>query len=366
VYEVIAGPEQVTPQWLAGVLEKHCLGRGRVFSVEPVERSSHVDPWFADISFLRVRYSDDAPGSAPRRLVLKVSKPDLLPADLEYGRREVVFYDRIASAMDDPPLARCYDAVYEQETGRSHILLEDLSETHFQPRPPLPPSRPHCELLVDSLVRIHAHWWEREWGDSGIEWLPGRDALPEQHLRYPHPMHETEEMLPGFVDCLGDRLSPDRRRLYERVLSSWPFPGLDERLDERRCLTLVHGDAHAWNFVFPLDSERDRVRIIDWHEWGVGLGTDDLAEAMALWWYPERRARLEAPLLQRYHGRLLEHGVQAYGWGRCWDDYRLSVVRCLLAPVWMHGEGRAPAVWWPILERVVLAFQDLECVELLG
>jgi hypothetical protein len=365
VRKLIAGPEQVTPQWLTGVLEKRGLNRGRVLSVQPVDRSLHVDPWFADLSFLRVRYSDSAPASAPRRLVLKVPKPDLSPAELEYGRREVLFYSAVASAMDDPPLARCYDAVYEPETGRSHILLEDLSETHSQPRPPLPPSKLHCELLVDSLARLHAHWWEHAWEEMDIGGLPGKDASLERVLRYPYTMSETANMLPGFVDFLGDRLSLDRRRLYEQVLSSWPFPGLIERLEERWGLTLVHGDAHVWNFLYPLNPERDRVRIIDWHEWGMGLGTDDLAETVALWWYPERRARLEAHLLQRYHERLVEHGVQRYGWERCRDDYRLSVVKCLLAPVWMHAEGRAPAAWWPTLERVVLAFQDLGCVELL-
>jgi hypothetical protein len=172
-------------------------------------------------------------------------------------------------------------------------------------------------------------------------------------------------MLPGFVDFLGDRLSSDRRRLYEQVLSSWPFPGVLERVADRRGLTLVHGDPHVWNFMYPRDPAHDRARIIDWHEWSIGLGTDDLAETIALWWYPERRARLEMHLLRRYHERLVEHGVQAYGWERCRDDYRLSVIKSLLSPVWMHAQGRTPAFWWPILERVVLAFQDLGCVELL-
>jgi hypothetical protein len=86
---------------------------------------------------------------------------------------------------------------------------------------------------------------------------------------------------------------------------------------------------------------------------------------IVLWWYPERRARMEKPLVRRYHRQLTEHGVEGYNWEQCWNDYRLSASRILLYPIWMHGEGRPPAFWWPILERGVLAFQDLACVELL-
>jgi hypothetical protein len=368
VPEIITRPGQVTPEWLSDVLAKtRCLDRtgARVLSVQPVARPLDVEPWFADISFLRVCYAGNVPESAPRELVLKVSKPDLSRADLAYGEREVAFYTTIAKTMDDPPLACCYDAHYDPETGRSHILLQDLSVTHFQPRPPLPPCGGHCGLFVDSLAQVHAHGWERDWDDVGAIVQPGADASVEQLLRYPHTMAETAKMLPGFVDSLGDRLSAARRALYERVLVSWPFPGLSDRLARMRGLTLVHGDAHTRNCLFPRDSSQGRAYIIDWHEWGVGLGSDDLAEMMALWWYPERRARFEEPLLWRYHRRLLERGVKSYDWKQCWDDYRLSVVKSLLTPLWMHAEGRSPAVWWPILERVVLAFQDLRSVELL-
>jgi Ser/Thr protein kinase RdoA (MazF antagonist) len=172
-------------------------------------------------------------------------------------------------------------------------------------------------------------------------------------------------MFPNFVDFLGDRLSAVRRGLYEQVLSSWPFSRLSERLTKRRSITLIHKDAHAWNFFYPRDPERDGVCIIDWHEWTISLGTNDLTEMIVLWWYPERRARMEESLVRRYHRRLMEHGVKDYDWEQCWNDYRLSAISILLYPIWMHAEGRPPTFWWPILERSILAFQDLECGDLL-
>ena len=364
--EVITDAEQVTPEWLTRILcEKDYLSQGQVISVQKANRPQQTATWFADISFLHVSYSGKAPKSAPRRLFLKVSRPDLEPADLLYGRKEVEFYSTIANAMDDPPVARCYDAVYAPDTGRSHVLLDDLSETHIQPQPPLQPSRRHCELLLDSLAKFHAHWWEHPRLGTDILKLLNGETSSEQVLRLPPSMHETAEMFPGFVDLLDDRLPAARRDLYEKVLLSWPFSRLSERLDERRGITLIHGDAHAWNFLYPRDPERNRVCIIDWHEWDISLGTNDLAELIVLWWYPERRARMEEPLLRRYHRQLIEYGVKGYAWEQCWNDYRLSAIRILLYPVWMHAENRPPTTWWPILERAILAFQDLECADLL-
>jgi hypothetical protein len=75
---------------------------------------------------------------------------------------------------------------------------------------------------------------------------------------------------------------------------------------------------------------------------------------------------MEELLVRRYHRRLVEHGVVDFDWAQCWNDYRLSAISVMLYPIWMHAEGRSPAFWWPILEKSVLAFQDLECVDLLG
>jgi len=364
--EVITSAEQVTPDWLTRILsEKGYLSQSNVTSVKEVSRLQHSATWFADISFLEVSYAGKAPKSTPNRLFLKISKPNLKPADLLCGRKEVEFYSTIAKAMDDPPLARCYDAVYAPDTGRSHVLLDDLSETHFRPQPPLPPSRPDCERVMDCLAKFHAHWWEHPRLGTDIGRLSNGETSHAENLGFPHSLRETEEMFPGFVDFLGDRLSTARCRLFEKVLSSWPFSILSERLNERRGITLIHRDAHAWNFLYPRNPEHDRVRIIDWHEWGIGMGTNDLTEMIVLWWYPEHRARMEESLVRRYHRQLTEYGVEGYDWEQCWNDYRLSASRILLYPIWMHAEGRSPTFWWPVLERGILAFQDLECVELL-
>ena len=82
--------------------------------------------------------------------------------------------------------------------------------------------------------------------------------------------------------------------------------------------------------------------------------------------YPERRRRLEAPLLRHYHAALAGHGVSGYSFEALWEDYRLSVIGRLAVPVWQSAVNIGPWVWWRHLERIFQAFADLGCGELLA
>jgi thiamine kinase-like enzyme len=241
--------------------------------------------------------------------------------------------------------------------------LEDLSDTHFA-RPPsqLPPLKLHSEQIVDALARIHAYWWDDPRLGKEIGELPTKALIKSDLALAFRPW--AEQALPSFVEFLGDRLSEERRGIYEIALRS--LPGiLLRRLTTGRHLTLIHGDPHVGNFLYPHDLVQDTVRILDWKSWSVGLGADDIAHMMAVFWFPERRARLEQELLRRYHSRLVEHGVKEYDSSACWYDYRLSVIRYLFYPVWQWSVNTPPDIWWHHLERIMLAFQDLRCSELL-
>ena len=79
---------------------------------------------------------------------------------------------------------------------------------------------------------------------------------------------------------------------------------------------------------------------------------------------------MEQDLVRRYHHRLLECGVTSYGWNACWRDYRLFAMRNLLVPLWAWAHARRMGrLWgfprWMQLEKAMLAFQDLDCAELL-
>ena len=351
--DVITDINQVTPAWLTGVLQAAgALPQGRVVTIEHQAFPTLISA----IVRLEVGYSVDAPPSAPGHLFLKMARPEALSDALaDLGKQEVTFYTTIAPAMSDPPTVACYDALYTPGTRQFHLLLSDLSETHGQTEWPLPASYESCIQSVEYLARFHAYWWDHPRLGTEIGSRPTAFALQGQG--------DLRERCTEFVRFLGDRLLPERHALYDQVLDVWPI--LVSRLAVGHDVTIVHGDAHTWNFLYPRDPTTATVYLIDWQLWRLGVGVSDLAYMMALHWYPERRAALEQPLLRHYHRCLQGHGIETYDWEACWRDYQWAAVCNLFIPVFQWSANIPAGGWWSHLERAMLAFEDLGCAELL-
>ena len=259
--------------------------------------------------------------------------------------------------MSIPPLLRCYYAGYDPQADTSCLLLEDLSPTHFQSEYPLPPPVSLCTQSVEALAEIHARFWEHPSleGDFRPALPPGRAWNDRVTLAI--------KKLPALLDFIGDRLAPHHRTLYEHLLSCSSAPWMN--LPGSPNQTLLHGDLHFWNLLFPIHGYNEHLRIFDWNMWDIGRPTGDLAYLLALHWSPERRARLESPLLNDYHRRLNACGIENYSMDTFLLDYRISVIQTLFIPIWQWNKGISPTIWWSHLERGLQAFEGLECAELI-
>jgi hypothetical protein len=131
-------------------------------------------------------------------------------------------------------------------------------------------------------------------------------------------------------------------------------------------MTLVHGDAHAWNCFLANDAAAAQDVWFDWDNWRIDVGAGDLAYFMALQWYPERRQRFEQRLLAVYRDELAAAGVAGYGRADLQADYRLAVLWQVATPVKQYAGGMPPLAWWSNLERILMAVDDLGCRELLA
>ncbi|MBV9960123.1 MAG: phosphotransferase [Acidobacteria bacterium] len=354
--EPIENEEQLTPEWLTERLRRRGhLARGRV------ARLSHKSfgTFFSQIYRLEVLYSNDAAPALPNSLLLKVPFAEN-EAALKMGLDEVEIYQALTATMADPPVVRCFDSVLSQTSQKSHLLLEDLSETHFQPELPVPPSLRHCELCVETLAQFHAFWWNHP--GLGTERGVLLDAAALEKI-----VSRNRQALSGFVEFLGDRLSKERRIACEEALAFLPA-FWERRLMSVERNTLIHGDAHLWNFLHPKDVEHGRAYLIDLATTNrIRPPTNDLAYMMALQWFPARRALMEESLLGHYHRALLSHGVTGYSWEDCLLDYRYSVMTHLFTPVQQWDSKQIPAmVWWHNFERISEAYKDLRCGELVS
>jgi len=351
---MIQSAEQVTPEWLTTTLcEQGILPCGKVTEVTPGSpRSTFASRvWHLDVS-----YSPEAPPGAPKKLFLKASNPALAPGefDLHSLHQEILFYRQIAPAMPDPPAVPCYHAGYDPQTGSSHLLLQDVSETHAAC--PDPSCETNCQQAVETLAGFHSFWWDHPRLGKDVGSFPTRQEREQE-------WSEAERSVAGFMTALGDRLRRSWRETYQSVLAV--LPGLYQRHATGRNLTLAHGDAHLGNYLCPRRPGKGRTYLVDWQFWHPTIGGTDLAFLMATEWEPELRRRLEEPLLQRYLARLAALGVNDYSWTECWDDYRLSVILVsIFIPVWRWSIFK-----WELdlaaLERSMEAFEDLKCADLL-
>ena len=351
---VITEPGAVDTEWLTGVLRRCRAGwAGHVTAVE-VEAERSLP--YSRTARLKIRYSEPPPGPLPKHLFLKLSP---VPSDGEKppeNGSEIDFYRTVASEMNAPPLARCYDAEFSDQLGSSHLLLEDLSASHFQTQQAKHPSPLHSELAVKCLARFHAHWWEHPKIGKEIGKVFDKRWLDSFLI-------DLEVSVVKFLEFRGDSLSTEQRHAYDLMLrSSRPIWG---RLTDAAGLTVTHGDTHWWNFFHANDPGIEETRIIDWQLWHIDQGPRDLAFLIALGGFAERRPELEAHLIDTYYKTLIECGVRNYSRVDFWQDYRRSAIRNLNIPVIFWSQGKHPTTWQGALERAFQSYNELKCCELL-
>src|ERR1044072_9068191 len=170
--KIITNASQLTAAWLSETLLRG--GGPRQGSVTEISLETFAS-FFADFYRIAVTYSLDARPAPVSRMILKVPFAAHEQA-LEMGRAEVLAYRKFQTEMPGAPVPRCFDTGIDEETGRSHLLLEDLSPTHFCGNVKEEISPRHWERCVESLADLHAFWWESEaLGTIGAPLLTGAE-----------------------------------------------------------------------------------------------------------------------------------------------------------------------------------------------
>lgn len=348
-------PNPLDQNWMGDILQGGS-GQGRlnvqaVNPLPPLAGASNLIP-------LEIRYAEGSP-AGPSRVILKQSS--LLNNDLG-NLSEVPFYQYAAPemwrAIRNPPILRCYSALTAPDCKGYQLVLEDCMETHAKRSPTmLPPTLQVCEWMVDALADLHAFWWDHSQLGEMDGNLPSQESVQTDQDR-------NAANYARQADFLGGRLSSSRRAMFAHLLDCLPAARI-RRLTSGCGLTLIYDDPHAGNFLYPRNPETHRLLLIDWKSWSIQTGAADLAHMMGVFWFPERRVRLEQRLLRRYMDRLISNGITGYIWNDLWSDYRLAICGLMFYPAWQWSVGLPDWMWWPHLDRLATAFEDLHCVEIL-
>lgn len=351
--QLITSIDDATPLWLTEVFRRGgYLPLGEILNVAVA--GIHDEQLHSLGYFLHVTWSANAPQGLPKRLFLKLPRHADFADSPSPGAHEEQMYRRLAPYQAEIPIIPCYDAVYDGEQQRYHLLLADLSETHNQPSWHLQITDRYIEQTIDCLARLHAFWWNR----PDLREL----AQPPTAAQIENDIQQIQANFARFDDTLSERLDQADRVIFERVAGALPLLLL-RRLEPQRP-TLVHGDAHFWNFLYPIQGNNLPTYILDWQQHHIDWGVSDIAYTVVLR-YPHRTSSNEQQLVKRYHQALLQHGVSDYSWEICWLDYRRAALEQLAVPMLWHASGLPEPLWTLFVPRALSAFRDLVCDEFL-
>ena len=354
--DVITDLDHITLDWLTAALAKSgALTRGTVASVTMEFRQREL----STSARLILSYSADAQGDRPGRLFMKLVNTDM--EDEFFGASEVNYYTRDYVGVVDAPIPRCYDAAYSVEQQRYHILMDDLAPTHVEAYTKAP-TLDYGLALAEALATLHAHWWGAERLADGGEPIPGAAAI-QRFVDVARP--GADHILAA---CAG-QLAPHWPAAI-RALFDWHPPAMVTRTCVGAGFTLIHGDVNGGNVFVPVSGDRP-LYIVDRQpfDWSLTtwLGVYDLTYAIVHRWEPALRRQWEQPILCHYLACLHARGVADYSWEQLLADYRLCAPMSVYVAVeWCRGglnEETRP-FWLPMLQKTMVAFDDLGCAHL--
>lgn len=368
--KVISNIDQLNPERLTKVFKKKgYLSDGKVTKIIK-KKSQETNSSY--VHLLELEFSTNAqPEPISPEIAVKIPKNDhILKLAMKH---DVKFYNIVAEHMNEMPIPTCYEAVFSEETGLSHTIIENLSKTHdtrgFRLDYLSSSSKRYFEKAIDCLAEIHAFWWDHQKlidlsRHSFVLYTRKENSLNEEQIfKY---FNNQNSNLKQFLDLFGDGMSEKRIELIKTVFSLYPQLAY-ERLTKKN-ITVIHADAHFWNFFYPKDiaDPKSKAILSDWHLWSIGVGCQDLAYMIGLFFFPDFRHLIEKDLIKRYHYNLLKLGIQNYSWADCWYDYKLFALLNLYRIIFWWELDMTSWEWWDRFESSILTIEDLDCMELLN
>lgn len=232
-------------------------------------------------------------GTGPGSLVAKLSpaEPAAARRMATANGREVAFY--AAQGPDTLlPMPRCALALFDPDTGKSLLLLQDLGAHRALPFA-AGLGVDEAGLALQALAGIHARWW----ADPGVDGPTLQQTYPFQTL-WPAYLDHIARMMPDLavppaMRALGDRIAADPVQACARLDGPGP-------------LTRVHGDAQVDNLRFA----GGRAVFLDWQLTGRGAGMADVGYLMISSLAPSLRRQHERALVDLYQTALNTRAVR--------------------------------------------------------
>jgi hypothetical protein len=376
--------QEITPDWLSGVLGKQVTG----YAVSFLEGGVLSDAF----KLHGITYAGD-PGDAPSSVVVKVAnqikdRRDFALMGNAYTK-ELRFFQDLAK---DVPIAspRLYGCFADGSAGSEFfiIVMEDLSaHSKVFDQVDDPPDEAFARKIALEAASLHARFWESP--ETRLDWIGRADN------RYVFALDPMSRMAPAtWQPFAGLFLQMYGREIFDREEDA-PLVELTEILCGPKCdaihekiydilssrpKTVLHGDMRADN-IFRTDPalgrnvEDSAVTFIDWQLIHAGPPGPEFTQAWMHSLEPANRRR-DKDMLRQYHARLVElkPAAAAYTYDMLFEDYALGFCFWWTAIITI-GLGTLPdfdkpesarmkELWSRGLLRSKTAMLDLDCLSI--
>lgn len=350
---VIQRPQDLSVGWAQNILNRHAPN-AKVFGIK--FRSMDI----GTSTRLKLEVEHDSPEIVPSRWFIKTPslsiKSRLITALPRFLHKEVNFY-RSLSRHVPVKLPRVLAA--ESQLGRGSILvMSDLAESDFRPGQAADAlSAEQAGQVIDSLARLHGHYWNDHRLSGNHRWLNDFSLRMENHmgslLAVPlmrRGLRRADSLVTTNLRAPALRYA-SRRRHFTRLLASETH-------------TLVHHDCHPGNIFWS----QSGPGFLDWQLVRMGEGISDVAYFLATALVPEIRRQHEHSLINRYCNGLVCSGIKRLDEQRLFQRYRAHLVYPFEAMLMtlaiggmMHRESNLE-----LIRRTAIAADDHDSFRVIG
>lgn len=342
--------DAITPEWTTAILEEN----GIATTVGHVTTEAVGTGQMSSCYRLFIAY--DA-GQGPDRLIVKLPASD--PASRAAGRLgyrcETTFYREIANRVD-VQVPQCYFAAMNERGDGFTLVLEDLA--------PAQPGDQIAGCSVDqaraaavNVAGLHAPTWNdpslRE-----LDWLIP-DFAANADAAAPLLVDATKQFLARY------NVTRDTAATLHRFADRF----VDWATGRPEPFALLHSDYRLDNLLFAQADAPRPVVAVDWQVVTVGSPLRDIAFLVATGLSTENRRAGENAIVDAYHRRLVELGVDGYSAERCWEDYRHGLFQgpliTVLGAFVAQPTARGDRMFITMAERSATAIIDLDATSLL-